>query len=113
MENAHWLVKDQLARRGGRKGQNRVPPDAADGYIADLSQTHAKVGGGSRSTVTIRDGRLMEPDATKTTNRRAQSDNDDRKNATTRSNLIGKYSPRNNPLMLLHFESAANPVNWQ
>ena len=47
IQKLHWLVKAQLARLGGRKGQNRMPPDAAGGYIMALRQTHAQSGGKS------------------------------------------------------------------
>ena len=41
LRNWHWLAKAQLARRGGNKGQNRIPPDSADGYIMALRHANA------------------------------------------------------------------------
>ena len=39
-ENFHWLIKAQLAKRGGRKSHVRIAPDAVPGYIAALRETN-------------------------------------------------------------------------
>ena len=44
--NPHWLIRAQLAMRGGRRSQMRIAPDAVPGYIADLRETNAVGDGG-------------------------------------------------------------------
>ena len=46
-DNLHWLIKAQLAKRGGHRPHTRITPAAAPGYIAALRETN---GGGAGST---------------------------------------------------------------
>ena len=39
-KNLHWLIKAQLAKRGGHKSHVRIAPDAVPGYIAALRETN-------------------------------------------------------------------------
>ena len=39
-KNLHWLIKAQLAMRGGHKSHVRIAPDAVPGYIAALRETN-------------------------------------------------------------------------
>ena len=48
-KNLHWLIKAQLAKRGGHKSHVRIAPDAVPGYIAALRETNL-VGDGQGKT---------------------------------------------------------------
>ena len=39
-KNLHWIIRAQLAKRGGHRSQVRIAPDAAPGYIAALRETN-------------------------------------------------------------------------
>ena len=45
-KNLHWLIKAQLAKRGGHRSHVRIAPDAVPGYIAYLRETN-QAGDGS------------------------------------------------------------------
>ena len=47
-ENLHWLIRAQLAKRGGHRSQMRIAPDAVPGYIADLRETNVSGDGKER-----------------------------------------------------------------
>ena len=47
-KNLHWLIKAQLAERGGRKSHVRIAPDAVPGYIAALRGTNSVGDGGNK-----------------------------------------------------------------
>lgn len=40
-KNLHWLIRAQLAKRGGHRPQVRIAPDAVPGYIAALRETNS------------------------------------------------------------------------
>ena len=44
--NLHWLIRAQLAKRGGHRSQMRIAHDAAPGYIAALRETNLAGGDG-------------------------------------------------------------------
>ena len=53
-KNLHWIIKAQLAKRGGRKPHVRIAPGAVPGYVAALRETN-QVGDGANK----RDGPLI------------------------------------------------------
>ena len=48
-KNLHWLIRSQLAKRGGHRSQMRIAPDAVPGYIAALRETNLDGDGKERT----------------------------------------------------------------
>ena len=48
-KNLHWLIRAQLAKRGGHRSQMGIAPDDAPGYISALRGTNSVGDGEDRS----------------------------------------------------------------